>query len=59
MVSTEAIVEAGVNKMVKQFKEDIEANALDAVHKYLVHPLLFEEGRTYRKVFVGSLTRQQ
>lgn len=42
-VAADAIIDAELTKVVKRFKEDMEANGLDVVHKYLVHPLVFEE----------------
>ena len=43
MAAAYAIIDAELTKVVKRFKEDMKANGLDAVHKYLVDPLLFEE----------------
>ena len=55
MIAAEAIVEAGLTKVVERFQEDIEANGLDAVYKHLVHPLQSEEEQNILNQFTEAL----
>lgn len=42
-VAAGAVIDAGLRKTTERFKENIEVNGLDAVYKYLIDPLVFEE----------------